>query len=402
MSLQSGPPKLSYGVLEDVEKPHFPRHRRIDRPPSHSFPPRSSFSRALSCLTCGFAPYRPPHVDRSPHARRARLLFVLRASLGEVLSTFFLIFLTCSAGLVCELRAVDRGPAVLINALTAGLTVCFCIYALYRVSGCHMNPIISLSLLFTSHISIRRAALYVLAQFLGGQLAMLALYVTFRTDANVWQLVALKPVMIGSGGGSPMERPSAWLSVFCMEGIGAAILVLTNFKAAVEKVQEEVEEEEEAVETDEEETPLEHEVSEDQQERDAVVLSNPRRRAKASASTLHDLTASRLPVVPIALAMGATVAVLVLVSQASSGGGYNPIRYLCTAIWSGTWDGWWCWIGGELVGCVVGCGIQSLLEQMATRARYHRWKAMSARRRERERKQRRAGGAEERKEQSPA
>ena len=380
MSTRNDASDASYASLDD-DKPHYTETLNHPDDKSLNLPsPRSHATRLVSALTFGFTPGQDPHTDRSFSARRARLLLVLRAAIGEFIATFGLIFLTCAAALVVDQRSVDPGPAVLIHALTAGLTVTASVYAWYSISGCHMNPVITLSLLFTNHISVRRCALYIAAQLAGGQMAMAALAAIFHPlDFSVWDVVSLKPAEIGAGKGAAIDHTASFLSVFCMEAIGTCILVLTNFKAAVDQVQDELDEEGGRAGVDADEVAVQGAVAGDPHERDAFLLTD-KRVAPGGAS--RDIRAARLPVVPIALAMGAAVAVLVGVGQASSGGAYNPARYLSSALWSGMWDGWWCWLVAEVLGCALGCIIHVLLESLAAHAMSHRWKAIQAVRRE--------------------
>lgn len=52
-------------------------------------------------------------------------------------------------------------------ALAFGLTVMFLVYAIGPISGCHVNPAVTLGLLVTGKIAFKDAAAYVVAQCLG-------------------------------------------------------------------------------------------------------------------------------------------------------------------------------------------------------------------------------------------
>ena len=391
----------SYKQLDDdpITKPPTQQRYRIngsyelpDLSPTSPSSPSATSSSPSTFLTSILHYFNPRSTsvyrDRSFAARRARLIQVLRATLSEVLATSFLIYLTCAASLVCHFRGIEPGPTVLINALTAGLTVSFCIYGFYPLSGAHMNPFITLSLLITSHISPRRAVLYWMAQLAGGNLAMALLYPTFQSTTSIYSLISLQPVPLSPS--SPTHSPlytsdASLLSCFAMEGIGLFILVLTNFKAAVDRMEED--EDEEAETTDGGWREVAEVEAEDGQEGVVFTLSNRARSLRAGAKAA-DVTGSRLPVVPIALAIGCTVGVLVLVGQGSSGGGYNPVRYLSSAMWSGVWVGWWCWLGGETVGMLAACLVHVALQQLGLRATYWRERARDRLRRRQKQQQR--------------
>lgn len=53
-------------------------------------------------------------------------------------------------------------------ALAFGLTLLFLVYAIGPISGCHVNPAVTLGLLVTGKIAAKDAAAYIVAQLLGG------------------------------------------------------------------------------------------------------------------------------------------------------------------------------------------------------------------------------------------
>ncbi|CAN7982633.1 unnamed protein product [Ixodes persulcatus] len=100
-----------------------------------------------------------------------RTLELWRAVIGECLATFFYVFLVCGAHVSWPGYAE---PSVLGIALTAGAaaaTLCQC-YG--HISGCHMNPAVTLATFATRKVSPLRALLYVTAQC-GGAIAGAAL-----------------------------------------------------------------------------------------------------------------------------------------------------------------------------------------------------------------------------------
>lgn len=52
-------------------------------------------------------------------------------------------------------------------ALAFGLTLLFLVYAIGPISGCHVNPAVTIGLLVTGKIAAKDAAFYILAQILG-------------------------------------------------------------------------------------------------------------------------------------------------------------------------------------------------------------------------------------------
>lgn len=88
-----------------------------------------------------------------------------RAS-AEFIGTFWLVFGGCgSAVLAAAFPGVGIG--LLGVSLAFGLTVMTMAYAIGHVSGCHLNPAVSLGLLVAKRFSARDFVPYVLAQVLG-------------------------------------------------------------------------------------------------------------------------------------------------------------------------------------------------------------------------------------------
>jgi glycerol uptake facilitator-like aquaporin len=88
----------------------------------------------------------------------------LKKYIAELIGTFLL------AGVV-SLSLGGKFDAV-PTAVLAGLTLGVCVYTLGAISGTHINPSITLGVLSVGKISFADAAGYIVAQFLGGVLAM--------------------------------------------------------------------------------------------------------------------------------------------------------------------------------------------------------------------------------------
>ena len=87
-----------------------------------------------------------------------------RRLIAEFLGTFALVFLAVGTAVVGG--AVGAGSVGV--ALAFGLVLTFGVYALGPVSGCHINPAVTISMLLTRRIDGAVGGLYVVVQFLGG------------------------------------------------------------------------------------------------------------------------------------------------------------------------------------------------------------------------------------------
>ena len=99
-----------------------------------------------------------------------------RRVLAEVFGTFWLVFGGCgSAVLAAGFPKVGIG--LLGVSLAFGLTVLTMAYAIGHVSGCHLNPAVSVGLSIGRRFPARELPAYIGGQLLGGALAAAVLYV---------------------------------------------------------------------------------------------------------------------------------------------------------------------------------------------------------------------------------
>jgi aquaporin Z len=98
-----------------------------------------------------------------------------RRMAAEVLGTFWLVFGGCgSAVLAAAFPKVGIG--LLGVALAFGLTVLTMAYAIGHISGCHLNPAVSLGLAIGGRFPFKELPQYIAAQVIGAILAAGVLY----------------------------------------------------------------------------------------------------------------------------------------------------------------------------------------------------------------------------------
>ena len=87
---------------------------------------------------------------------------------AEFVGTCVLVTMGCgtAAALGCDGASVDA--AYVLTALAFGLSIVAMAYSIGNVSGCHVNPAVSLGMLLSGRMSGRDFCGYLVAQFLGG------------------------------------------------------------------------------------------------------------------------------------------------------------------------------------------------------------------------------------------
>ena len=102
--------------------------------------------------------------------------------LGTALLVFFAVGVaTLTFGFKADGSSFIAG--VVATALAFGLTLLALAYVLGPISGCHVNPAVTLGVLLAGRISLRDATSYWIAQFIGGFVGALALWGMFSTSS---------------------------------------------------------------------------------------------------------------------------------------------------------------------------------------------------------------------------
>ena len=99
---------------------------------------------------------------------------LLKKAVAECLGTFVLVFAACGAA---AFLGQNAGPGAAVGAAFAfGLVIVAMAYSIGRISGCHINPAVSLGCLLTKRMSLVEFFVYVAAQIVGGFLGAVALF----------------------------------------------------------------------------------------------------------------------------------------------------------------------------------------------------------------------------------
>jgi aquaporin Z len=96
-------------------------------------------------------------------------------ALAEMLGTFWLVFGGCGSAVLAAAYPV-LGIGFLGVSLAFGLTLLTMAYAIGHISGCHLNPAVSIGLAVGRRFPTRELGAYVGAQLIGGIIAAAILY----------------------------------------------------------------------------------------------------------------------------------------------------------------------------------------------------------------------------------
>ena len=91
----------------------------------------------------------------------------IRKYVAEFIGTAVLVTVGCGTAMLVGCDAAS-GSGYLLTALAFGLVIVAMAYSIGNISGCHINPAVSLAVLINGGLSVKDFVGYVIAQVLGG------------------------------------------------------------------------------------------------------------------------------------------------------------------------------------------------------------------------------------------
>jgi aquaporin Z len=158
----------------------------------------------------------------------------LQKYVAELLGTFILVFGGCGSA-VFSAAFPSVGIGLLGVSLAFGLTVLGCAYALGPVSGCHLNPAVTLGLCAGKRFAWKDAPGYIVAQLLGAVLASLVLVVLLKGQPGGYDPSVGGLAANGFGDHSPghYSLEAALLAEFVLTFIFLSVILGATSKKAV-------------------------------------------------------------------------------------------------------------------------------------------------------------------------
>jgi MIP family channel proteins len=225
------------------------------------------------------------------------------AYVAEFLGTFLLVFVITMVVVLFVTPAGGGGSEWVVVGLVHAFLLFLIVQSLGSISGAHVNPAVTLSLLAIRKIRPNDAVVYILLQLSGGVAGALMTKFILNdriADGTIAQAGAV------AGGGASAEVGTPGLNKillggtfpgFVMEALGAFILVWAICAVAV----------------------------------------NPR-AARDWAG----------------LVIGTTLGFIVMIGGPLTGGSFNPARFFGPALVANHWTDWWLYIFAPAVGAVLG------------------------------------------------
>jgi len=158
---------------------------------------------------------------------------VVRKFFAELLGTLLLVYFAVGVATLSfgfKLIGSSFSAGVVATALAFGLTLLGLAYVLGPISGCHVNPAVTLGALVARRVSLVEAFVYWIAQFVGGIVGALLLWATLSASPLYHRATtglgtdgwgSASAIHISAGGAFLAEVVLTALFVFVVLGVTA-------------------------------------------------------------------------------------------------------------------------------------------------------------------------------------
>ena len=109
----------------------------------------------------------------------------IKKYIAELLGTFTLVLFACGTAAVTGCATNNANVAYLLTALAFGLVIVAMAYSVGNVSGCHINPAVSIAVLVSGKMSVKDFCGYIVAQFAGATAGAAVLMVLIGKESGL-------------------------------------------------------------------------------------------------------------------------------------------------------------------------------------------------------------------------
>ena len=112
----------------------------------------------------------------------------MKKYLAEMIGTMVLVLMGCGAAVFAGIAQPFTAIGTLGVAFAFGLAVLAMVYTIGKISGCHINPAITLGMLVSKKISSKEAGKYMIFQMIGALIGSAILYVLAKDSGSTTTL----------------------------------------------------------------------------------------------------------------------------------------------------------------------------------------------------------------------
>ena len=146
----------------------------------------------------------------------------MKKYLAEMVGTMVLVLMGCGVAVSLGCDPVNNIPAVVGTAFAFGLAVVAMAYTIGGISGCHINPAITLGCFLTGRISAKDCGMYMLFQVIGAFIGSALLYaLTTSSDGGAIAGTGANDLQLGVTAIGGLLAEIIFTCVFVLVVLGA-------------------------------------------------------------------------------------------------------------------------------------------------------------------------------------
>ena len=153
---------------------------------------------------------------------------MIKKLIAECLGTFALTFVACGV-------AVLTGANFVATSLAFGLVIVAMAYSIGNISGCHINPAVTIAMMIRKEMSVKEGLLYMCAQAIGAFIGSLLLALVVRGFVNLGgneiQATLSSGVEFGENGAVRTYDFLSYFGAFVIEVILTFVFVFVGVQA---------------------------------------------------------------------------------------------------------------------------------------------------------------------------
>ncbi len=111
----------------------------------------------------------------------------LKKYISEFVGTMVLVLFACGVAAVSGCNGAQFNTSYIMTAVAFGLVIVAMAYSIGNISGCHINPAVSIAMLVAKKISFKDFIGYIVAQFAGATAGAAILWYFIGSNASLGQ-----------------------------------------------------------------------------------------------------------------------------------------------------------------------------------------------------------------------
>lgn len=150
----------------------------------------------------------------------------MKKYLAELIGTAVLVLLGCGAAVFAGAGQPFASVGTLGVAFAFGLSVVAMAYSIGKVSGCHINPAITLGVFLSKRMSAKDAAMYIISQVIGAIIGSSILYCLAKDSGS-------QTTLTGANGFAEGAMMTAFVAEFVFTFIFVLVVLGVTSKGAL-------------------------------------------------------------------------------------------------------------------------------------------------------------------------